>query len=202
MLKATAKAVKEKADKTWTLAKRIVGALSVWGLIFSLVTIGELKVAFDYDDTLVHSAPSFSKAFSAGVPPYSPEFWKVVNTGYDLERPKPLPYLAAWIFRVLGFDVVILSSRPNYGGEALRKEWRFLVGDTEDFIFSGGSANKHRYLQSGNFVLCFGDSDSDIIQGRKAGILSFRVKRSPKSLYKEDYHPGSLREFVIPLTDY
>ena len=71
-----------------------------------------------------------------------------------------------------------------------------------DFIFSGNSGNKHKYLRSGNYVLYFGDSDSDIIQGRKAGILTLRVKRNSKSLYKDDYHPGSLREFVLPLTEF
>ncbi|MFH2203796.1 MAG: hypothetical protein ABIJ96_11815 [Elusimicrobiota bacterium] len=199
MLKAAAKAVKDKADKTWTLTKKIVGLLSVWGLIFSLVTIGELKVAFDYDDTLVFSTPAYAKGFAGGVQPYSPQFWRIVNSHYDLERPKPLPYAMAWVFRVLGFKVTVITSRPNYGGDALRKEWRMLA---TNFIFSGGSDNKHKYLRDGNYVMCFGDSDVDIIQGRKAGVLTFRVKRSPKSLYKDDYHPGTLREIVIPLTQF
>ncbi len=199
MLKATAKAVKEKAGKTWTLAKKILGIMSMWGLIFSLVTIGKLKVAFDYDDTLVYSTPAFAKAFSSGVQPYSPQFWRTVNTNYDLERPKPVPYLMAWAFRILGFKVSVLTSRPNYDGGALRKEWRMLA---TDFVFSGNSGNKHKYLRDGNYVLYFGDSDADIIQGRKAGVLTLRVKRNSKSLYKDDYHPGSLREFVIPLTEF
>lgn len=199
MLKATAKAVKEKVGKTWTLAKKILGIMSIWGLIFSLVTIAKLKVAFDYDDTLVYSTPAFAKAFSSGAAPYSPQFWRTVNTSYDLERPKILPYLMAWTFRILGFKVTVLTSRPNYDGSALRKEWRMLA---TDFIFSGNSGNKHKYLRDGNYVLYFGDSDSDIIQGRKAGILTLRVKRNSKSLYKDDYHPGSLREFVLPFTEF
>jgi len=166
-----------------------------------------LRVAFDYDDTLVFSTPAFSKGFSAGVQPYSPEFWRVVNTHYDLERRKIIPYALAWGFKILGFKVTILTSRPNYGGDALRKEWRYLSGGLagkkdKHFVFSGGSANKHKYLRDGNYILAFGDSDSDIVQGRKAGIFTLRVKRSSKSLYKEDYHPGSLREIVIPLTEF
>lgn len=199
MLKSAAKAVKEKADRTWSFTKKVVGVMSVWGLIFSLVTIGELKVAFDYDDTLVFSKPAYSKAFASGVQPYSPQFWRVVNTHYDLERPKIIPYGLAWLFRILGFKVTVLTSRPNYGGDALRKEWRMLA---THFVFSGGSNNKHKYLRDGNYILCFGDSDADILQGRKAGVLTLRVKRSPKSLYKDDYNPGSLKEIVLPLTEF
>lgn len=199
MLEAAAKAVKEKADKTWTFAKKVVGIMSLWGLIFSLVTIGKLRVAFDYDDTLVFSTPAFSRGFGSGHPPYGPAFWAVVNTSYDIERPKPVPYALAWIFRILGFKVTVITSRPDYDGGALKKEWRYLA---TDFVFSGGSANKHKALQQGNHVLYFGDSDSDITQGRKAKVLSLRVKRSPKSVYTEDYNPGSMREIVVPFTEF
>lgn len=199
MLQATAKAVKEKADKTVTFAKKVLGVLSLWGLIFSLVTVGNLRVGFDYDDTLVFSTPAFDRGFQSGSEPFSPRFWEVVNNSYELERPKPLPYALAWLFRVCGFKVVVITSRPGTGGEALRKEWRYLASS---FVFAGGSGNKHKALSEGNFVLFFGDSDSDIVEGRKAKVLALRVKRSRKSSYKEDYHPGSLREIVIPLTEY
>jgi acid phosphatase class B len=199
MLEATAKAVKLKADQTWTLTKKTIGLLSMWGLVFSLVTIGQLRVGFDYDDTLVYSTPAFQKAFKAGVQPFSPRFWEVVNNSYELERIKPLPYALAWIFRIAGFKVTVITARPAYGGDSLKKEWRFV---STDFVFAGGSANKHKTLRQGNYVLFFGDSDSDITQGRKARVLTLRVKRSPKSSYKEDYHPGALREIVLPFTEF
>jgi len=193
------KAVRDKADKTWTLFKKTLVFMSCWGLVFSLVTIGELRVGFDYDDTLVFSTPAFTRAFKSAHQPFSPGFWKIVNTSYDLETRKILPYAMAWTFRVLGFRVTLITARPNHGGDALRKEWRYLA---QDFIFSNGSANKHQHLSKGNYVMYFGDSDSDIVQGRKARVLSFRIRRSSKSSYKEDYHPGALREMVIPLTEF
>ncbi len=199
MIEATAKAVKRKADQTWTFTKKVVGMMMVWGLIFSLVTIGELRVAFDYDDTLVFSTPAFQKGFDAGVQPFSPKFWEVVNNSYDVERIKPLPYAAAWAFRIAGFKVAVITARPGHDGDSLRKEWRYLA---TDFVFAGGSANKHKVLQNGHYVLYFGDSDSDILEGRKARVLAMRVKRSEKSTYKEDYNPGSLREIVVPFSDY
>jgi len=193
------KAVRDKADKTWTWFKKTLVFMSCWGLVFSLVTIGELRVGFDYDDTIVFSTPAFAKAFKSAHQPFSPGFWTVVNQSYDVEERKLLPNVLAWTFRILGFRVSIISARPSYGGEALQKEWRYLA---HDFIFSNGSTNKHRYLTKGNYVLYFGDSDSDILEGRKAKVLSFRVKRGSKSSYKEDYHPGALREIVIPFTEF
>lgn len=191
--------MKAKADKTYVTFRRIVGLMSVWGLIFSLVTIGEMKVAFDYDDTLVFSTPAYSKAFASGVQPFSPAFWEIVNASYDLEKPKVLSNVLAWTFRLLGFKVTILTSRPQYGGEALQKEWRRLA---TNFVFSNGSAAKHLTLKNGNYVAFFGDADSDVSEGRKARVFTLRVRRSPHSSYKDDYNPGSLREWVIPYSEY
>lgn len=193
------KAAKEKVDKTVTLMKKILGMMMVWGLIFSLVTIGGLRVAFDYDDTLVFSSPAYAKAFKSGHQPFSPQFWETVNNSYDLESRKILPNAMAWVLRLFGFKVTVLADRSSYGGQALRKEWRHLASQ---FVFVGDKGSKSATLASGTYVLYFGDRDSSIQEGRKAKVLTLRVKRSPKSTNKEDYHPGTMRELVIPLTEY
>ena len=171
----------------------------VWGRIFRLVTIGDLRLGFDYDDTLVFSTPAFAKAFKSGAQPFTPAFWDTVNNSYDIEKPKRLAYSMAWLLRVLGFKITVLAGRPSYGGEALRKEWRHLVSN---FVFANDRDRKYLALQNGSHVLFLADSDSDIIEGRKAKVLTLRIRRSPKSTYKEDYHPGTLRELVIPLSEY
>lgn len=198
LVKAVVTDVKSKADKAWSFTKKLIIAGGVWGLIFSLVTIGRLGVAFDYDDTLVFSTPAFQKAFNSGMQPYSPAFWEVVNNAYELEERKPLVWGLAWVFRMFGFKVTVISTRPPHGGEALAKEWRYLA---TDFKFAGGALNKHGILKEGRYVLYFGDSDSDISEGRRAKVLTLRVKRSVKSTYKEDYKPGSMGELIIPFTD-
>ncbi|MBI5631434.1 MAG: hypothetical protein HY921_11185 [Elusimicrobia bacterium] len=194
------KNVRAKADAYWTRTKKFLAALSCWGLVFSLVTICRLGVAFDYDDTLVFSTPALSRAFANTAQPFSEAFWSVVNQSYDLEKPKLIPYVLAWMFRVFGFRVAILTARPAVDAEPLKKEWRHLVGRGQ-FHFTSRE-NKHQYLQSGNYVLFFGDSDSDIQQARRARVFAIRVKRSPKSLFKDDYHPGTMGELVIPLSEY
>jgi acid phosphatase (class B) len=194
------KEVRSKVEAGWTTTKKLLAALSVWGLIFSVVTISRFGVAFDYDDTLVFSTPAFSRAYANGGQPFSPQFWGIVNNSYELERPKIIGCGLAWIFRLFGFRISIVSARPPYEGEALAKEWRRLA--PKGFVFAGDRSKKHVYLQNGRYLLFFGDSDSDISQARHAGVMGVRIKRSVKSSYKEDYHPGTLGELVIPLSEY
>jgi acid phosphatase class B len=192
------KAAKEKVDKTVTFFKKVLGVMMAWGLVFSLVTIGGLRVAFDYDDTLVFSAPAYAKAFKSGTQPFSPQFWETVNTSYDLESRKIVSNALAWVFRVFGFRITILADRASYGGQALKKEWRHLASN---FVFIGDKGSKTATLQSGTYVMYFGDRDSSISDGRRARVLTLRIKRSPRSTNKEDYHPGTMGELVVPVSD-
>lgn len=195
------KAVREKAEKTWTRAKKIGALMSVWGLIFSLATIGKLSVAFDYDEALVASSHAYSKAFHDVGQAYSPAFWSEVNRSYDLEQPKILPFTLAWLFRVCGFRIAIVSSRPAVDVDGLKKDWRHLVPPAR-FIFASDKTAKEHLLESGNYLLFFGDSDSDIEDARRAHVLPIRVLRSRDAFFKDDYHPHSLRELVLPLSQY
>src|ERR1039458_300401 len=101
------KDVRAKVEQTWTTTKKILAVMSVWGLIFSLVTIARLGVAFAYDDALVGSVAPHEKAGRAVQEPHGPEYWSIVNNAYDLESPKILPYAAAGLARVLGFRILI-----------------------------------------------------------------------------------------------
>lgn len=194
------KAARAKVEQTWTTTKKLLAAMSVWGLIFSLVTIARLGVAFDYDDTLVHSEESFAKAARSVQQLRSPEYWKIVNSSYDLETPKMLPYGLACVLRAFGFRILILADRQATGGDALKKEWRRLA--PRGFVFVGAPENKHLHLQDGRFVLFFGDSDRDILEAKNAGVFALRIKRGRKSVATDEYNPGRLGEMVIPLSEY
>ncbi len=193
--------VKAKVQGAWSLAKRLFVLTCLWGLVFSLVTIGKLGVAFDYDDTLVFSSPAYARAFAQTPQPFTDKFWTVVNQSYDLEKPKFVSWGLAWLFRICGFRVSILSGRPDTAGENLRKEWRRLV-PRQRFIFVGDKGSKAQFIKEGNIVVFFGDGDTDIEAGRRARVLTLRIRRSPKSNYKDDYHPGTFGEFVIPFSEY
>lgn len=192
------KDVRAKVEQTWTTTKKILATMSVWGLIFSLVTIARLGVAFTYDDTLVDSSAAFAKAESASQA-RGPEYWTIVNNAYDLESPKILPYALACVARAFGFRVVILAERQASGGEALKKEWRRLA--PRGFVFEPDPEQTHQRLQDGRFVLFFGSSDLDMLQARHAGVYAVRVKRGKKAVGGGAYNPGQQGEFVLPFSD-
>lgn len=190
-----------KIGAGWAAAKRLGVMMAVWAVIFSFATIARLAVAFDYDDTLVLSTPAFEKAQAEASQAAGPRFWTIVNQSYDLEKPKVVGCAAAWLFRLFGFNVTVIASRPETGAEALKKEWRRLVPRSR-FLFAGDRGSKHRFFENGNFLLFFGDGDADMADARRAKVYPIRILRSPQSAFKGDYSPGTMGEFVLPLSQY
>lgn len=173
----------------------LLSVVCIYAVVLTSVNIRDLKVGFDYDDTLVFSTPSFRVANKSGERPYSEEYWRVVNSSFHLDKKKLVPMTIALVYKALGYDAVIITSRQGYGGEELKKNWKWLA---REFYFE---RNKSSILEKGRFVAYFGDSDSDITEAREAGVRPIRVKRSPKSDNKRKYHPGQYQEFVLPFSD-
>ena len=194
------KDVRAKVEQTWTTTKKILAMMSVWGLIFSLVTIARLGVAFTYDDALVHSAASFEKAAGKVQQLRGPEYWKIVNNSYDLESPKLLPYALACVFRAFGFRVLILAERGSTDGEALKKEWRHLA--PRGFIYVADSTDVHLHLQDGRYALFFSDGDRELLEAKKAGVYAVRIRRDSKAVRADEYNPGRFGEPVLPLSEF
>lgn len=194
------KDVRAKVEQTWTTTKKILALMSVWGLIFSLVTIARLGVAFAYDDTLVNSADAFAKAGGAGQALRGPDYWKTVNNAYDLESPKLLPFAVAGLARVFGFHVLILAERQASSGDALKKEWRRLA--PKGFVFVPEPEDLHLHLQDGRYVLFLGSTDRELLEAKKAGVYAVRVKRGRGSVLGGEYSPGRMGEIVLPLSEF
>jgi acid phosphatase class B len=193
------KDVRAKVEQTWTTTKKILAMMSVWGLIFSLVTIARLGVAFAYDDTLVDSSAAYAKAGSTALP-HGSDYWKTINNAYELESPKLLPYAVAGLARAFGFRVLILAERQATGGEPLKKEWRRLA--PRGFTFVADPDDLHLHLQDGRYVLFLGSTDRELLEAKKAGVYAVRVKRGRKAVLGGDYNPGRLGEVVIPLSEF
>ncbi len=194
------KAAREKVEKGWTATKKLLALMSVWGLFFSLITIGHLSVAFDYDDTLVDSVKAYEKAAGASAQRDSPSFWGAVNNAYDLESVKFVPFSIACALRGLGFRIVIMAERQGVEGDALKKEWRKL--SPRSFIFTPDPTAKHLHMQEGHFVAFFGDSDQDMLEAKKVSVLGVRVRRGKRSVKNDQYSPGKMGEAVIPLSQF
>lgn len=194
------KETRAKVEKGWTTAKKLLAMMSVWGLFFSLITIGRLSVAFDYDDTLVDASKAYEKASGAAVAREGPAFWGALNNAYDLETVKYVPFALACALRGLGFRVMIMAERQGTDGDALKKEWRKL--SPRSFIFTPDAKAKHLHMQEGHFVAFFGDSDQDMLEAKKVNVLAVRIKRGKRAVKNDQYSPGKLGETVIPLSQF
>lgn len=194
------KDVRAKVEKGWTTTKKTLAMMSVWGLFFSLITIGRLSVAFDYDDTLVDATKAYEKAAQSATQHDSPTYWSALNNAYDLESIKYVPFTLACLMRGLGFRVVILAERQGASGDALKKEWRKL--SPRGFIFTPDATAKHLHMQEGHFVAFFGDSDQDMLEAKKVNVLGVRIKRAKRSVKRDPYSPGRMGETVIPLSQF
>ena len=194
------KDVRAKVEKGWTTTKKTLAMMSVWGLFFSLITIGRLSVAFDYDDTLVDASKAYEKASQSVMQRDSPTYWGALNNAYDLESIKYVPFALACAMRVLGFRVVIMAERQGVSGDALKKEWRKL--SPRGFIFTPDPTAKHLHMQEGHFVAFFGDSDQDMLEAKKVNVLAVRVRRGKRPAKNDQYSPGKMGEAVIPLSQF
>ncbi len=194
------KDARAKVEKGWTTTKKILAMMSVWGLFFSLITIGHLSVAFDYDDTLVDSAKAYEKASASATQHDSPSFWGALNNAYDLESVKLVPFSIACVLRGLGFRVVIMAERQAVEGDALKKEWRKLA--PRSFLFTPDGTAKHLHMQEGHFVAFFGDSDQDMLEAKKVSVLGVRIRRGKHPVKNDQYSPGKMGEVVIPLSQF
>jgi acid phosphatase class B len=173
----------------------LTAIVCVYVVTFTSVNIADLKVGFDYDDTLIFSTPAFRAGAASGQEPYSPEYWRVVNQSFNREKVKLVPMTTALIYKALGFDVVVITARQGYGGVELQEHWKWLA---KEFYFE---RNKSSILEKGRFVAFFGDSDSDITEALEAGVKPIRVKRGKESDYKGKYHPGQYNECILPFSD-
>lgn len=194
------KETRARVEKGWTTAKKLLALMSVWGLFFSLITIGRLSVAFDYDDTLVDASKAYEKASTAAVTREGPAFWGALNNAYDVETVKLVPFALACALRGLGFRVMIMAERQSTDGDALKKEWRKL--SPRSFVFTPDPKAKHLHMQEGHFVAFFGDSDQDMLEAKKVNVLAVRIKRGKRAVKNDQYSPGKLGEAVIPLSQF
>ncbi len=171
--------------------------VAVFALVHLAVASSNLKVGFDYDDTISFSTPAFEQAFNSqnqGIKPFSPEFWKIVNTNYKLEEAKTGVIFWAILTKMLGFDVVFITARQPIEADALVASWDWL---DDGFYFE---KEKARIMNKYHYIAFVGDSDSDIEEARKANVWAIRARRSPRSSYKENYSPGKYGEWVLPFS--
>jgi len=155
------------------------------------------EVGFDVDDTLLFSTPAFNEAFQSDARPFSPQFWKIVNS---LDREKSIvKKKAAEILKKHqseGSEIFVITSRNSEGGEELKDFLNDVFGVAEENVYfeTGGKAARIKQL---GIDIFYGDSDSDIKDALEAGAAAYRILRSTASSYKSNYNPGMYGERII-----
>ena len=196
------KQIKKQVDNAWTWTKRFFVTLCVWGIVFSLATVSQLRVGYEYDGAMVDSSAAFRRALAASPQPFTPTFWAVANQAYYLDKPKLIPYALAWMLKVCGFGVDVFALRSSSYGDGLRNDWRHLI-PARDFIFLQDQDQLGQALDQGRYLLFFGSSDGAIAQAKKDHVFAVRILRRPQSGgHAPDYNPGMFHELRIPYSQY
>jgi acid phosphatase class B len=171
-------------------------------LKFNLVSHVDMKnvkvVAFDIDDTLAFTTPTFTRAFATGgtPDPHDTTFWTQTN-GCDNGCPaqtltlpdgttKQLPENVASTAKQRALDMIALhkshghriyavTARPDINGDPLRDYIERELGIAKEDVFfepdidqPGNPAGKTDRLKSLDIDVFYGDSDSDITDTNKA----------------------------------
>lgn len=180
----------------------LAGIFALWLVIFLINTILDCKIGFDYDDTLTFSTPSFRDADRRWGPESISyrdseyvQYWTEVNRDPQRDKVKRMTMILVQAARLLGCDAVIITARPEIDTAVFADYW------DETFREIYFTEDKQRILKSGNYLVFFGDSDSDMEEAKKAGILGIRVRRHPSSSYKAKYNPGSHDELIVPFSE-
>ncbi|MGC8867487.1 MAG: hypothetical protein ACP5PA_04660 [Elusimicrobiales bacterium] len=173
--------------------KAFVYLFAIWAVIYSTVSICGFSIAFEYDDGLVYSADSFLKARDFN----GDEFWAILNSNAELDRTKIIPGLIYYAARFFGFSTDIIADRRDINSSNLIKRWH-----ASQIYFIMDSNQKYELLNTKRYLIFFASSDDGIIQAKKAGIKTLRIKRNPKSLLSLPSNPGKFSEPVIPLSQF
>ncbi|MCX5786477.1 MAG: hypothetical protein NTX59_12405 [Elusimicrobia bacterium] len=127
------------------------------------------------------------------------DYWNAVNRAYKYEHIKPIPWLTAWFFKVLGFKVEIFCGRGQEGSDSLENSWKTLA---DYFHFTTDENKKYELLERSRFIFYFTPSDEGVIQAKKAGVTPVRIRKNKKSLNNCLYNPGEFRERILPLSEF
>lgn len=202
--------VNNRADEdkvNWTDAETIAASLPK----------APITVAFDIDDTVLVS----SQCFYYGRKRWSPdsydylhnqEFWDFVADGCDqYSIPKESAFKLIEMHQARGDTILFLTGRTpardhddntlDELGEILRDT--FKITDMHPVLYSRETVvapyqyDKTAHLKNHHVALYYGDSDSDILAAKEAGIRAIRVIRSAVSTNRPLPLNGGYGEEVV-----
>ncbi|MCF6237215.1 MAG: hypothetical protein L3J79_00110 [Candidatus Marinimicrobia bacterium] len=164
--------------------------------------LGQLKVGFDIDDTVVFSRDNFLIAPQMSDDPDQIDFgW--INTHDSLHSViiKPVADLIEFL-RSQGHEVYFITARPGINGEAvgryLTRELGFPIEKDQNLFFATKRKDpktgkkyttKHEVISELGLHIFYGDADNDMVAASIAGVRGVRIVRDPRSVkaYSRNY---------------
>jgi len=169
--------------------------------------LGQLRVGFDIDDTILFSRDNFLIAPHMSDDPDHIDYgW--INTHDSLHSViiEPVAEIIHFL-RAHGHEVYFITARPGENGEAvgrhLTRELGFPVILNENLFFapkqkdpvSGNKfTTKHNVISKLGLHIFYGDSDNDMVAASIAGVRGVRIVRDQRSVvaYSKNYFGDTL----------
>ncbi len=164
--------------------------------------IGQLKVGFDIDDTVLFSRDNFLKAQQMSEDPAHLDYgWINQHDSLYSITIQPIAELIGFL-RAHGHEVYFITARPGVNGAAvarhLTRELGFDIELNENIFFSPklkDSATGHKFTTKHTLIselglhIFYGDADNDMVAASVAGVRGVRVVRDPRSVesYSKNY---------------
>lgn len=168
----------------------------------AIPVIGQLKVGFDIDDTVLFSRDNFLKAPHMSDDPDNIDFgWVNEHDSSHSVVIQPVAELIGFL-RSHGHEVYFITARPGINGEAvgeyLSEELGFEIIKDENLFFSPKKkdpltgkrfTSKHEVISELGLHVFFGDADNDMVAASIAGVRAVRVVRDHRSVeaYSRNY---------------
>jgi acid phosphatase class B len=178
--------------------------------------IGQLKVGFDIDDTILFSRDNFLKAPHMSDDPDHVDFgWVNMHDSLYSVVIQPTADLIGFL-HAGGHEVYFITARPGTNGEAVGRflslklgfpvvlgENLFFSAKKKDPVSGHRFTTKHELISKLGLHIFYGDSDTDMIAASIAGVRGVRVVRDARSVeaYSKNYF-GDTRSAPAPKAPY
>ena len=164
--------------------------------------LGQLKVGFDIDDTVLFSRDNFLKAQQLSDDPDHLDYgWVNLHDSLYSVTIQPIAELIGFL-RAHGHEVYFITARPGINGDAvarhLTRELGFDITLNENLFFSPKFKDtvsgykfttKHNRISELGLHIYYGDADNDMVAASIAGVRGVRVVRDARSVeaYSKNY---------------
>lgn len=200
--------------------QKAVHFVSIEDIKKSLEGTPPISVSFDIDDTLLFSSQYFQYGFNYMAGPgegprevlKKAEFWDYVAEKGDQDSiPKKAAIELIKMHLERGDNIFFITGRTHHSkaknftfnklSKTLKKVFNLPkevpVEYTSETVMTGYKYDKTYYIKKHKISIHYGDSDSDILAAREAGIRGIRFQRAYNSTNRQDMNGGYGEEVLI-----